>query len=151
MLKRHISIEVFVVYIDTGSLVLYIPSKSRDLADENNKILTEWKWFESTVSNHRWLKLLNMTNTFQYFPLPLNKTIIKFSIKFFTWNLTGNTNLSITFDIHGNLSFHWILKIWLYDVINIFYSCRKEGILIIKKTIPQLQKLLNAGSDPIYF
>jgi hypothetical protein len=25
------------------------PSKSRDLADENNKILTEWKWFETTV------------------------------------------------------------------------------------------------------
>jgi hypothetical protein len=33
-LKRHISIGVFVVYIDTGSPVLYIPSKSRDLADE---------------------------------------------------------------------------------------------------------------------
>ena len=32
-LKRHISIEGFVVYIDTRSLVLYIPSKSRDLAD----------------------------------------------------------------------------------------------------------------------
>ena len=29
--------------------VLYIPSKSRDLADKNNKILTEWKWFETTV------------------------------------------------------------------------------------------------------
>jgi hypothetical protein len=28
------------VYIDTGSPVLYIPSKSRDVADENNKILT---------------------------------------------------------------------------------------------------------------
>ena len=25
------------------------PSKSRDLADENNKILMEWKWFETTV------------------------------------------------------------------------------------------------------
>ena len=49
MLKRHISIGVFVVYIDTGSSVLYIPSKSRDLADENNKILLEWKWFETTV------------------------------------------------------------------------------------------------------
>jgi hypothetical protein len=24
------------------------PSKSRDLADENNKILTEWKWFKTT-------------------------------------------------------------------------------------------------------
>jgi len=42
-LKRHISIGVFVVYIDTGSSVLNIPSKSRYLADENNKILTEWK------------------------------------------------------------------------------------------------------------
>ena len=48
-LKRHISIGVFIVYIDAGSPVLYIPSKSRDLADENNKILTEWKWFETTV------------------------------------------------------------------------------------------------------
>jgi hypothetical protein len=25
------------------------PTESRDLADENNKILTEWKWFETTV------------------------------------------------------------------------------------------------------
>jgi hypothetical protein len=40
MLKRHISIGVFVVYIDTGSPVSNIPSKSCDLADENNKILT---------------------------------------------------------------------------------------------------------------
>jgi hypothetical protein len=43
MLKRHISIGVFVVYIDTGNSVPGVPSKSRDLADENNKILTEWK------------------------------------------------------------------------------------------------------------
>jgi hypothetical protein len=43
MLKRHISIGVFVVYINTGISVPGVPSKSRDLADENNKILTEWK------------------------------------------------------------------------------------------------------------
>jgi len=43
MLKRHISIGVFFVYIDTGNPVLYIPSKSRDVADENNKILTALK------------------------------------------------------------------------------------------------------------
>jgi hypothetical protein len=49
MFKRHISIGVFVVYIDTGSSMPISPSKSRDLADENNKILTEWKWFETTV------------------------------------------------------------------------------------------------------
>jgi hypothetical protein len=42
-LKRHISIGVFVVYIDTGSSMPISPLKSRDLADENNKILTEWK------------------------------------------------------------------------------------------------------------
>ena len=42
-LKRHISIGVFAVYIDTGSSLPISPSKSRDLADENNKILTEWK------------------------------------------------------------------------------------------------------------
>jgi hypothetical protein len=42
MLKRHMSIGVFVVYIDTGSSVPGVPSKSRDLADENNKIWTEW-------------------------------------------------------------------------------------------------------------
>jgi hypothetical protein len=49
MLKRHKSIGVFVVYIDTGSSIQISPSKSRDLADENNKMLTEWKWFETTV------------------------------------------------------------------------------------------------------
>jgi len=37
------SIGVFVVYIDTRSPVLYIPSTSRDLANENKKNLTEWK------------------------------------------------------------------------------------------------------------
>jgi hypothetical protein len=39
------------VYIDTGSSVPGVPSKSRDLADDNNKILTEWKWFEIAVLN----------------------------------------------------------------------------------------------------
>ena len=48
-LKWHKSIGVFVVYIDTGSPMLKIPSKSHDLADENNKILMEWKLFETTV------------------------------------------------------------------------------------------------------
>ena len=43
MLKRHKSIGVFVVYIDTGSSRPISPSKSHDLVDENNKILTEWK------------------------------------------------------------------------------------------------------------
>ena len=47
-LKRHISIGDFVLYIHTGSSVPNIPSKSRDLADENNKIFTEWKWSETT-------------------------------------------------------------------------------------------------------
>jgi hypothetical protein len=42
-LKRHKSIGVFVVYIDTGNSMQINPSKSRDLVDENNKILTEWK------------------------------------------------------------------------------------------------------------
>jgi hypothetical protein len=31
------------VYIDTGSPVPNIPSKSHGLADENKKFLTEWK------------------------------------------------------------------------------------------------------------
>ena len=48
-LKRHNSIGVFVVYIHTGNSMQINPSKSRDLVDENNKILTEWKWFETTV------------------------------------------------------------------------------------------------------
>ena len=43
MLKRHISIGVFVVYIENGSSVPRVPSKSHDLADENKKKLTEWK------------------------------------------------------------------------------------------------------------
>jgi hypothetical protein len=43
-LKQYLSIGVFIVYIDTGSPVPnYIPSKSCGLADENIKILTEWK------------------------------------------------------------------------------------------------------------
>ena len=42
-LKRHISIGVFVVYIETGSAVPGDPSKSRDLVDENIFFLTEWK------------------------------------------------------------------------------------------------------------
>jgi hypothetical protein len=42
-LTRHLSIGVFVVYIDTGSQVPNIPSKSRGLADENKKFLKEWK------------------------------------------------------------------------------------------------------------
>ena len=37
------------MYIDTGSSVPGVPSKSRDLVDENNKIVTEWKGFETTV------------------------------------------------------------------------------------------------------
>ena len=48
-LKRHISIGVFVVNIDTGSPVPNIPSKSRGLTDENKKLLTESKWFETAV------------------------------------------------------------------------------------------------------
>ena len=59
-LKRHISIGVFVVYIDTVSSMPISPSKSRDLADENNKILTEWKWFETTVF-HSWRGILDAT------------------------------------------------------------------------------------------
>jgi hypothetical protein len=51
-LKCHISIEVFIVYIDTGSPVPNIPSKSRGLVDENKKKLTEWKWFETSISKY---------------------------------------------------------------------------------------------------
>jgi hypothetical protein len=36
-LKRHISIGVFVVCIDTGSSMPISPSKSRDLADEKKQ------------------------------------------------------------------------------------------------------------------
>jgi len=42
-LKQHISIGGFVVYIDTGNSMPISLSKSRDLADENNFFLTEWK------------------------------------------------------------------------------------------------------------
>jgi hypothetical protein len=52
MLKRHKSIGVYVVYIDTGSSMPISPSKSRDVADESNTILTEWKLFETTVFWH---------------------------------------------------------------------------------------------------
>jgi hypothetical protein len=49
MLKCRILIELFVEYIDTGSPVPNIPSKSCGLADEYNKLLMEWKWFETSV------------------------------------------------------------------------------------------------------
>ena len=49
MLKRCISIGFSVVYIDTGSPVPSIPSKSRGVADKNEKILTEWKLFKTSV------------------------------------------------------------------------------------------------------
>jgi len=49
MLKRHISIGLFVIYIYTGSSIPISPSKSCDLADENKKKLMEWTWFETTV------------------------------------------------------------------------------------------------------
>jgi hypothetical protein len=55
MLKRHLSIGAFIVYIDTGSPVPNIPSKSHGLTDENKKFLTEWKWFETTVLTSRYL------------------------------------------------------------------------------------------------
>ena len=37
------------MYIEIGISVPGVPLKSNDLVDENNKILTEWKWFETTV------------------------------------------------------------------------------------------------------
>jgi hypothetical protein len=43
MLKCRISIGLFIVYIETESPVHNILSKSHGLADENNKLLTEWK------------------------------------------------------------------------------------------------------------
>jgi hypothetical protein len=49
MLKRHILIGVFVVYIDNGSPVLNIPSNSRGLADETKKLLKEWKLFKKSI------------------------------------------------------------------------------------------------------
>ena len=45
--------------IDTGSSMPISPSKSRDLADENNKILTEWKLFETTVNAIRILRVIS--------------------------------------------------------------------------------------------
>jgi hypothetical protein len=50
-------------HINTGSSAPGVPSKSRDLADENNKILTEWKWFETTVLDQRWNYLLSVVHT----------------------------------------------------------------------------------------
>ena len=41
------------------------PSKSRDLADENNKILTEWKWFETTVLEPNLVWIITMVSSFK--------------------------------------------------------------------------------------
>jgi hypothetical protein len=43
-LKLNCFLSLFAAVSPIGS------SQSRDLADENNKILTEWKWFETTVT-----------------------------------------------------------------------------------------------------
>jgi hypothetical protein len=48
-LKCHISIGIFVVYIDTESPVPNIPSNSRGLADENKYTFDVRKWFETSV------------------------------------------------------------------------------------------------------
>jgi hypothetical protein len=62
-LKWCVSIGVFVVYIDTGSPVRYIPSKSCDIADENNEILKEWNAFwrgqKTTKSDNSRRSLVN--------------------------------------------------------------------------------------------
>jgi hypothetical protein len=51
-LKILVSTTIDNLYMNLNLENLGMPissSKSRDLADENNKILTEWKWFETTV------------------------------------------------------------------------------------------------------
>jgi hypothetical protein len=60
MLKRHISIGVFVVYIDTGSPVPNIPSKSCDLADENKKNF----WRNGNDSKQRYWGVCYIVSTF---------------------------------------------------------------------------------------
>ena len=59
MLKCHILIGFFVVYIDNGSSVPNIPSKLCGLTDKNKKLLTEWKWFQTSVLVY----VLNTTST----------------------------------------------------------------------------------------
>ena len=72
------------MYIDTGSSVLYIPSKSLDLADENNKILTEWKRFETTVLIFfQLLKFLSISGIFppkDHDKRKLTKNLLKASV-----------------------------------------------------------------------
>jgi hypothetical protein len=60
MLKRHISIGVFVVYIDTGSSMPISPSKSRDLSDELNYFICIKDFNAETITS---LKL----NLFSFF------------------------------------------------------------------------------------
>jgi hypothetical protein len=114
-LKRHISIGVFVVYIDTGSSMPGVPSKSRDLADENYKIVTEWKWFETTVVLffNVWLKckvmpimIHGVVSTIQS---PYLTTLTNLKLSTIRWKETiwmGEQN-----DIHQNTTIkHWL---WL--------------------------------------
>ena len=49
------------MYIDTGSPVPNIPSKSRGLADENKKFLTERKWLETPVFWYDFMELKGAT------------------------------------------------------------------------------------------
>ena len=65
MLKRHISIGVFVVYIDTGSPVPNILSKSRGLGDENKKTFDEMEMIRNKRIGFALSDTINMSCTME--------------------------------------------------------------------------------------
>ena len=50
------------MYIDTGRPVPNIPSKLRCLADKNKILLTEWKWFKTSVLS-QWFRVEDWKQT----------------------------------------------------------------------------------------
>ena len=111
MLKCHISIGVFVAYIDTVSPVPNISLKSRDLADENKKTFDGMEM----IRNNYWIynkpfhisdydsKIICFT---ELFPFKADKRLL-FHVKF-------NEN-SIYFS-HNQFTFYCLLVNFLFSI-----------------------------------
>ena len=115
------------MYIDSGCPVFYITSKTCDLAGENNKILTEWKWFETTVLLINFNRLTRIFLPYISNTLPIqakivgsynstqNSTSIFYSIvRLVLWCLTP---LSTIVQLYRGSKFHFYITI-SYSIFN---------------------------------
>ena len=120
-LKRHISIGVFVVYIDTGSSMPISPSKSRDLADENNKI-----WRNGNDSKQPYCSLLISVNTWIYRPVKSILTSVNILLTVCNQALTKGDHmndliLSNSTEV-GKVHTSICINIICYDIFLVWYS-----------------------------